>query len=626
MSVEKRYKKLSDIEHVLLRPGMYVGSIKPHETEGYLFNDQKFALESYTYNPGFLKLFDEIISNSVDEHKRNPKLNSIKVTVDTDAGRITIWDNGGIPVQIHKEYKEWVPELIFSSLKTGSNFDDSEQRVVAGTNGVGSTLTNIFSKEFTIKTCDGKKCFEQQFTNNMNKKTKPKITTRKTGFTEISFTPDFDRFGMKGIDEISFQLMRKRCMDLSACNSKLSIEFNGEDFKYRKFKDYVSLYQEEFFYEETADWKIAFAPSDNGFQHVSFVNGVETKDGGTHVDYISWQVTTWLREHIKKKHKVDVKPSELRNHLFIFIDCTVINSSFSSQTKEKLITEYKEFGTAHEVSEGILKKVFKSEIVESILDWIERKKLAEERKQLRQLNKKISSIKVVKLIDAKSKINRDKCTLSIFEGDSASSAFRQYRNPQWQGAFPLRGKFINVMELPNTKVASNKEVQSLLAAIGLKLGEEPKNLRYGKILIYTDQDHDGMSIAGLLLNFFAKYWPELFEEGRICKVETPLVVAKKGKSTEVFYSEREFQTWLQKTKNVKSWDVEYKKGLAALENIEYKDIIQSPKIFTFMKGKEFNDTFDSWFAGDSMPRKKKILELSDTETEETETETNTGLF
>lgn len=630
MSVEKRYKKLSDIEHVLLRPGMYVGSIKPHETEGYLYNDQKFALESYTYNPGFLKLFDEIISNSVDEHKRNPKLNTIKVTVDSEKGRITVWDNGGIPVQIHKEYGEWVPELIFSSLKTGSNFDDSEQRVVAGTNGVGSTLTNIFSKEFVIKTCDGSKCFEQTFTDNMNSRTKPKVTNKKQGFTEISFIPDFDRFGMKGITEISHQLMRKRCMDLSACNPHLNIEFNGESFKFKKFSEYVSLYKQDFFYEDSKHWKIAFAASDNGFQQVSFVNGVETKDGGTHVDYIVWQVTNWLREQIKKKHKVDVKPSELRNHLFVFIDSTIVNSSFSSQTKEKLITEYKDFGSSHEVSESILKKVFKSEIVESILDWIEKKQLAEERKQLRQLNKKIDSIKVVKLIDAKTKVNRDRCTLSIFEGDSASSAFRQYRNPQWQGAFPLRGKFINVMELTNTKVAQNKEVQSLLAAIGLKMGEEPKNLRYGKILIYTDQDHDGMSIAGLLLNFFAKYWPELFEEGRICKVETPLVVAKKGNNTKVFYSDREFQEWMQKEKNIKTWNVEYKKGLAALENVEYKDIIQNPKVFTFAKGKEFSDTFNAWFSHDSNPRKKKILSISPKAEKKVEkgkeNELNTGLF
>lgn len=606
MSIEKKYKKLSDIEHVLLRPGMYIGSIKPNEQTGFLFNDQQFVYSSYVYNPGFLKLFDEIVSNSVDEHKRNPKLNKIKVTVDVKTGRISVWDNGGIPVQIHRDYNQYVPELIFSSLKTGSNFDDSEDRVVAGTNGVGSTLTNIFSVEFGVKTCDGKKNFEQTYTNNMSVATKPKITDRKQSYTEISFVPDFQRFGMTGIDDISYQLIRKRCMDLSATNPSLLVEFNDEKFAYKKFREYVSLYVNDFFYEESQGWQIGIGYSENGFQQVSFVNGVETKDGGRHVDFISNQLSDWLRAEIKRKHKVEVKPSDLKNHVFLFINCTVVNPIFSSQTKEKLITEAKDFTTRHEIDVATLKKIFKSEIVESILDWAEKKKLADDRKALRQLNKELDKTKVPKLIDAKSKTGRNNCTLAIFEGDSASSAFRQYRNPQWQGAFPLRGKFMNVMEQTNTKVAQNKEVQSLLAALGLRMGEAPKDLRYGKILIYTDQDHDGMSIAGLLLNFFGKYWPELFTEGRICKVETPLMVAKQGKKTEVFYTEADYKKW-SKGRDLKSWEVEYKKGLAALENEEYKQIIQNPKFYAFSGTKSLNDTLETWFGSDSQPRKEAIL-------------------
>ena len=621
MSIEKKYKKLSDIEHVLLRPGMYIGSIKPNEQTGFLFNDQQFVYSSYVYNPGFLKLFDEIVSNSVDEHKRNPKLNKIKISADTKTGRISVWDNGGIPVQIHKDYNQYVPELIFSSLKTGSNFDDTEDRVVAGTNGVGSTLTNIFSIEFQVKTCDGKKNFEQTYTKNMSVASKPKITDRKQSYTEISFVPDFQRFGMTGIDDVSYQLIRKRCMDLSATNPSLLIEFNDEKFAFKKFREYISLYVNDFFYEESQGWQIGIGYSENGFQQVSFVNGVETKDGGRHVDFISNQLSDWLRAEIKRKHKVEVKPSDLKNHVFLFINCTVVNPIFSSQTKEKLITEAKDFTTRHEIDVATLKKIFKSEIVESILDWAEKKKLADDRKALRQLNKELDKTKVPKLIDAKSKNGRNNCTLAIFEGDSASSAFRQYRNPQWQGAFPLRGKFMNVMEQANTKVAQNKEVQSLLAALGLRMGEAPKDLRYGKILIYTDQDHDGMSIAGLLLNFFGKYWPELFAEGRICKVETPLMVAKQGKKTEVFYTETDYKDW-SKDRDLKSWDIEYKKGLAALENEEYKQIIQNPKFYAFTGTKSLSDTLETWFGSDSQPRKDAIL----SEPEENNDMVTNGLF
>jgi DNA topoisomerase-2 len=608
-TIESKYRKLTDVEHVLLRPGMYVGSTKAHESDYYLIGEEnKFHLSKVSYNPGFLKIFDEIVSNSVDEHKRNSKLNQIKITIDRQNGRISIWDNGGIPVQKHKEYGEWIPELIFSNLKTGSNFDDSEDRTVAGTNGVGATLTNIFSKEFKISTCDGSKEYVQVFSENMHKRTDPKISTGKKGYTEVSYLPDFSRFsGLDGIDDVTYEMMRKRACDIAACNPRLKVTFNGENFLFKSFNEYCELYIDEVHYEESKHWKIAVGHSTAGFQSVSFVNSVETKDGGTHVEYIFYQVSNWLREKIRKKYKVDVKPSELRNHMFIFIEATVVNSSFSSQTKEKLITEYKDFGSEHVVSENLMKRIFTSEVVKSVLDWIEQKQLAEERKQLRSLNKNLDKAKIIKLIDAKSKDNRDKCTLSVFEGDSASSAFRQYRNPQYQGAFPLRGKFINVMEVPNTKIIQNNEVKNLLASIGLKLGEPPKDLRYGKIMIYTDQDHDGMSIAGLLMNFFAKFWPELFEQGRICKVETPLMVAKKDKQTHSFYTMEEYQKWESSQKNLNGWSIEYKKGLASLEDVEYEEIIRNPRYFKLEKGAGFKESFDTWFAGDSFPRKLKIL-------------------
>lgn len=610
-SVEQKYRKLSDIEHVILRPGMYVGSIKPHDSEVFLLgSDDKFKKTPVTYNPAFLKIFDEIISNSVDEHKRNSKLNKIEVTVDKEKGSISIWDNGGIPVQKHKEYGEWIPELIFSSLKTGSNFDDSEERLVAGTNGVGATLTNIFSKEFRIRTCDGKKVFEQTFKNNMHDRGNVKISDGKKGFTEITYWPELERFGMTSIDQIHFALMKKRVIDAAACNPKLSVSFNGEAFSFKSFKHYTEHYIPDVFYEESQRWKIGIGLSEDGFQQVSFVNSVETKDGGTHVEYIANQITNWLRERIKKKHKVEVKPSELRNHMFLFVEASIVNSGFSSQTKEKLITEPKDFGSYHEVSEKTLKLIFQSEIIKQLLDWIQEKKLADERKQLRALNKFLDKTKIIKLIDAKNKNDRHKCTLAIFEGDSASSAFRQFRDPMTMGAFPLRGKFINVMELPNTKVIQNQEVKNLLASIGLKMGEEPTDLRYGKIFIYSDADPDGDSIAGLLINFFGKYWPELFEKGIICRVMTPLVVAKKGNEKKWFYTNKEFEAWQEAQKTLSGWSIEYKKGLAALENEEYREIIQNPNYFVLDKGKDFQGTLETWFAGDSSPRKLKILGIA----------------
>ena len=490
--IEDKYKKLSDIDHALQRPGMYIGSIKPHTSIKWIIEDDRMVQKELTYNPGLLKIFDEIVTNSIDESKREgTKLNIIKVFVNKESGEIKVWDNGGIPVVKHTEHGEWIPEMIFSNLKSGSNFDDNESRTWGGTNGVGSSLSNIYSKKFEVITCDGKNMFNQVFTNNMRERTDVIIKKSKINQTQISFIPDFHRFNLNGIDDDHFKMIEKRVYDLASSNTNVKIYFNDKILNFNSFQEYINLYIKDYFYESSKDkkWSFGIALSDNGFQQVSFANSIETHDGGTHVDYIMNQIVASLREFFMKKHKVDVKPSELKQHMFLFLDSTIINPSFSSQTKEKLITEVKDFGSQFQVSAKLIQSILKSEIVNSILDWIQQKKSAEDSKLQRELNKKLSKIKVEKLIDAKGK-DRWKCSIGLFEGDSAISAFRKYRTPELMGAFALKGKFVNVSEMTNQKLVANDEVVNLMAAIGLKLGQEIdlKSLRYGKVLFYVDAD------------------------------------------------------------------------------------------------------------------------------------------
>jgi len=614
MSIDKKFKKLSDIDHVLQRPGMYIGSIKPHTASKWIIgDDSKMVQKEVTYNPGFLKIFDEIVTNSVDESKRKgSKLNIIKVDINRDTNTISIWDNGGIPVVKHTEHNEWIPEMIFSNLKAGSNFDDTEERSWAGTNGVGSTLTNIYSLKFDVTTCDGVNYFTQTFSDNMRERTPAKVKKMSKNHTEISYIPDLQRFGLDSIDDDHFKMIEKRVWDIAACNPSLKVYFNGNLINMKTFEDYVKLYVGEYFYEQKKDktWSIAVSLSENGFQQVSFVNSTETYDGGTHVDYIMNQIISSLREFFLKKHKVDVKPSELKNHMFLFLDSTVINPSFSSQTKEKLITEIKDFGSTFEVSNKLIQSILKSEIVNSILDWIQQKKNAEDSKLQRELNKKLSKIKVDKLIDAKGK-DRWKCSLALFEGDSAAGAFRKYRVPELMGAFALRGKFINVSEMTNSKLVQNEEAVNLMAAIGLKLGQSPdlRDLRYGRILFYTDADVDGNSISGLLLNFFHKYWPEMFDRKMIYKVETPIVVAipKKSKKDKIlFYTQTEYNDWSAKN-DLKQFEIKYKKGLGALVDDEYDAIINKPKMTLITKDDVSNESLDIWFGKNSDLRKTELL-------------------
>jgi len=613
MSIDKKFKKLDDIDHVILRPGMYIGSIKPHTSNKWLIEDGKAIQKEITYNPGFLKIFDEIITNSVDESKRKgSKLNIIKVTIDRNANQISIWDNGGIPVVKHQEHKEWIPEMIFSNLKAGSNFDDSEERSWAGTNGVGSTLTNIYSNEFTIETCDGINQFNQTFSNNMRDRTSPKVKKATRSHTTITFKPDFEKFGLGGLDDSHYKMIEKRVYDLAACNNKIKIYFNGEVINFNSFEDYIKLYVDDYFFETKKgnSWSVGIALSENGFQQVSFANSTETYDGGTHVDYIMNQIIVDLREYFLKKHKTDVKPSELKNHMFLFLDSTVINPSFSSQTKEKLITEIKDFGTSFEISKKMVQLILKSEIVNSILDWIEQKKDANENKLQRELNKKLSKIKVDKLIDAKGK-DRWKYSLGLFEGDSAAGAFRKYRDSQSMGAFALKGKFINVSDITSQKLVQNTEAVNLMASIGLKLGHdiELKSLRYGRILLYVDADVDGNAIAALLINFFYKYWPDMFERRMLYKVETPIVVAvpriKKEKKI-LFYNQTEYSEWEEKN-DLKKYEIKYKKGLAALVDDEYEDIINRPRLTLITKDDVSKDSLNIWFGKDSDLRKNELL-------------------
>lgn len=617
-TIEEKYKSLSEVEHVLLRPGTYVNStVLTDYVREWVFVDGKFVEKDVRYVPALLKIFDEIFSNSIDESKRNKKLDTIKVTIDKKSGTISVYDNGGIPVVMHKEAKMYVPSLIFSKLRTGSNFDDTEQRDWVGTNGLGSTLTNIFSTKFTVRTADGKNEFVQVFENNMSKSSKPKIKKSAKKFTEIEFIPDFSRFGISGIDDDHFLMFQKRITAAAATNTNLKIYLNGKRIQFKTFEDYCKLFADNVIFEKGKGWEVGFVAS-GSFRHISIVNSAETKDGGTHVNYIADQVVNYLRERIKKKHKVDLKPNDIKNHLFVFISCSVNNPAYSSQTKEKLITDVKNFGTSHTVTEKTLKAIFASDITETILDWVSKKAEAEEKAAVRNANKMLSKVKISKLVDAKGN-DRRKCTLMLCEGDSPMAGFRKYRNPETQGAFPLRGKSLNVREVSESKAIQNQEIKSIIGALGLQFGKSPfvydkngnlveDNLRYGEIHIYSDADVDGISCASLLVNIFERWWPELFREHRIARCETPVIIAKNKKSGKClnFYYDDEWEAWVKKNKT-DGWDIEYKKGLAALDDTQYAEIIRNPRLYYYELTDESRDKLNLWFGSDSAPRKDELM-------------------
>lgn len=579
-TVEQTYQILDDIDHVRKRVGMYAGSPSVHTMESYVHNSGMFSKQSLQVIPAFLKIFDEILSNSCDEAKRAPeKLNTIKVSIDRLTGEFCVEDNGrGIPVRKHAETGQYVPEMIFTNLRAGSNFSDDQDQSLIGTNGVGSTICAILSEYFIVETADGSKAFKQEYRNGLREKSDAKIHASTRNYTKITFSPDYEYFKMDGLDDDHVKMLTKIVYDAAANNPQVNFYLNDQGIKIDSFEDYVRMYNHEYVYEESASWKIAIAHND-GFEHVSFVNGVNTYQGGTHVDYISAQITTKLREFIQKKHKIDVKPADIKSHLRFFISANINRPRFSSQTKENMVSPISEWKSNHEVSEKFIMKVLKSNVIQSILDWVLAKQQAAEMAELRKKNKdsdKLSLKKIPKFHDATTK-DRNQAMLFLAEGDSALSPLLGARDPETMGLFPLKGRPINVSGSTLAKIKENAEFERIRTIIGLKYGEKAVagKLNFGKIVAAADADEFGKSICGLTINMFYRFWPEVIEQGMLYRLVTPMVIAGTKNNEKEFFSLEEFEAWRDANKD-KKISYRFLKGLGSNNSKQFKKYLDNP--------------------------------------------------
>lgn len=615
MTIEKKYKLLDDIDHVRKRTGMYIGSIASSSKEDWIVRDGNIVKETVEFNPGLVKIFSEILDNSIDEHKRNPtKLTTIKVTVDKESGELTIWDNGGIPVVIHKETKQYVPTMIFTNLKAGSNFDDDVDQSLIGTNGVGSSITAVLSSSFELTTCDGKKKLYLKITDGLRNISKEKITKATKGFTEVKFTPDYPFFGEDGLSDGSYDKIVKRVYDCAACNPKLNFELNGKKIKFKSFKDYVKMYSEDYVFDNGKEWDVALAPSTDGFEQVSFVNSVETFEGGTHIDYVLNPIIAYLREYFEKKYKLKLKPSDLRYNMRLFVNASNINRpKFDSQTKSRMTSLVKEYKSEYKPSDAFLKSVLKSPVIKTIVAWAEKKKEMEElealKKKNRDINKSNNFRNITKYEPATSK-NRSKCSLFIAEGDSAASAILSARNPEFQGVMPLKGKPVNVREVEIKKLVQNEELSNLMEIIGLQFGKKHyiSELRYHELVITTDQDLDGFHLCGLIINMFNELWPELIQQGFLFKLQTPIVRVTQGKKEIEFLSLNDFHAW-EKKQTKKNYSANYLKGLGSNDTKYFKEYLSNPKfkVPIVYNGKEDEMALEIAFAKDKADERKEFI-------------------
>ncbi|KAK9600010.1 DNA topoisomerase 2 [Aspergillus fumigatus] len=594
-NASEKYQKLTQLEHIIKRPDTYIGSVERTTQFMWVYDSETEGMKykEVSYVPGLYKIFDEIVVNAADNKQNDANMDEIRVTIDRESGEISVWNNGrGIPIEIHAKEGIYVPELIFGHLLTSSNYDDTQKKVTGGRNGFGAKLCNVFSTEFTIETQDSrqKKKYKQTWTNNMSKMGKAKITDAKgEDYTKVTFKPDYAKFGMEGMDDDFEALVKRRVYDLAG-TTKVAVKLNGSRIPVRNFKKYMEMYTKAIRRERGEEdtnakdeiitcspdprWEIGFAVSDGSFHQVSFVNSIATTSGGTHVNYIADQICARLADQVKKKNKngATLKPAQIRNHIFIFVNALIVNPAFTSQTKEQLTTKSSQFGSKCVLEEDFYKKILRTEVMNNILHFAQAK--------ADQLLKKTDGgrrtrMNNPKLVDANKAGTKDghHCTLILTEGDSAKGlamAGRAVVGPDLFGVFPLRGKLLNVRDASFEQISKNQEIQNIKNFLGLQHKKEytdTRGLRYGHLMIMTDQDHDGSHIKGLLINFLQAQFPSLLKIPEfLIEFITPIAKVWKGDpknptKQHSFFTMPEYEAWKEEHKHERGWEHKYYKGL-----------------------------------------------------------------
>eukprot|EP00494_Astrolonche_serrata_P005249 UN05265 len=546
-----------------------------------------------TYVPGLYKIYDEILVNAADNKQRDNTMKMIQVEINSRQGFVSVKNDGkGIPIEIHKVHKMYVPELIFGNLLTSSNYDDTQKKTTGGRNGYGAKLANIFSTKFIVETYDAERGlkYTQTWTNNMSNKGEPQIVQHKakTDYTHITFYPDFEKFGLQGFSKDIMALFKKRAYDIAGTSpSDMKVKLQKKNLAIKDFKSYVDLYlppnTKKIAYEKVNDrWEVCVASQESGhFMQVSHVNSIWTMKGGQHCNFVAEQIASRVVELTKRKNKgVPIKTAHVKNHLFLFVNSLIENPAFTSQTKEFLSSKSSTFGSTPILSDDFMKKAMKTGVCEKVLAWA---KFRQSRELKKNDGKKIGRISgIPKLDDANHAGGKHAkhCTLILTEGDSAKAlavSGLSIVGRDRYGVFPLKGKLLNVRDASHKQIMNNTEIQSLKKIMGLRQNvdytDERKfgTLRYGHLMIMTDQDHDGSHIKGLLINFVEHFWPSLLKrKGFLTEFITPIVVCKKGKDKKTFFTIPEYERWKKRNKNGKGWKIKYYKGLGTSTATEGK--------------------------------------------------------
>lgn len=587
-------QKLSHIEHVLKRPDSYVGPVDAVREPYWVLSGKKFKKTTTKYSPALLKIFDEVLVNAIDRNSMYPKqVTSISVNIDKNSGMVTIDNNGplgGLIIQKNQKEDVWNPELVFGHLLTSTNYDDTQKRIVGGRNGYGAKLANIYSKWFSviIKDPETKQEYSQEWFDNMSTCYPPKMKkfNGATASVSVSFKPDWSRFGMKDMENGIYKIMEKRVWDANICTSaNCKVKFNGEALPKQNFEAYAKMYEGvENVYSVTTDrWSVCIGPSEDGMEQVSFVNGICTSKGGTHVDHVASLVASGIIDEMAKKIKL--KPQQVKATFRIFVKATLENPTFSSQVKSECTLKVPDFGSRFEMPKSFVKNVLKTGISDELTALSKFKEMKELAKTDGGARKsKITGIPKLDDANKAGTSQSKKCTLIVTEGDSAKTlavAGLSVVGRDHYGVFPLRGKCKNVRDASVAQLSSNQEFSDLKKILGLQQGKEytdVSELRYGRLMIMTDADNDGSHIKGLIINMIHAFWPSLLDLGFVVSMVTPIIKATKGSQSKSFYTDSAFRAWYGDGKA--GWRIKYYKGLGTSTSAEAREYFKMIETLT----------------------------------------------
>ena len=644
----KQYQRKTDKQHILDNPDTYIGSVENVDAQMWVYDDltKKIALKEIEYIPGLYKLFDEGIVNCRDHVIRmiqSTNINKKNVTyintvIEEDGTIIMSNDGNGIDIAKHPEYDLWIPEMIFGHLRTSTNYNKDEKKIVGGKNGFGFKLVLIWSTYGKVETVDHIRNLKyvQEFHNNLDTISPPTITKVSGStkpYTKVTFKPDYRRLGIECLTPDMLSLLKKRVYDIGAVTDhsikKIKVELNGETIPVKNFQQYIDIYiggkdETKRVYEQSDErWEYAVAMSPtHEFIQVSFVNGICTFKGGKHVDYIIGQIVRKLCDYIEKKKKIKVNGSAIREQIILFLRCDVENPSFDSQTKDFMNTPSNKFGSSCVVSDAFIEKVAKMGVMELACSLTEAKESKLAKKTDGTKTKSIRGI--ANFIDANNSgtSHSKDCVLILCEGLSALSGIVSGLSSSDRntiGIYPLKGKLLNVRGEAIKKITENKEISDLKKILGLESGkvyssieDVHKHLRYGKIMFMTDQDLDGSHIKGLCINLFHSEWASLIHiPGFLSFMNTPILRAKKGSQTLLFYNDGEYITW-KENNNTNGWNIKYFKGLGTSTAVEFKEYFANKKVVDFVyTGSTSDDTIDKVFNKKRPDDRKTWLENYD---------------